>query len=142
WLLSIYRARDGGLENASSWCWIASKQEPAMYARRHSNIAGDEEGESSEHRLLGHRRASRQQLPNAVGQVLVIRHYHSLFSARRRGSRTTESGCRGTARHPPTMEVYLRAAAASCLDLRVGGVGDEVPQALQRGRRSLGAQPQ
>src|SRR5262249_52802456 len=75
----FHRPCVGRREETVGACGIDPHKEPALTARRHCYLAGDEERESSEHCLLGHRRAARQQLPSAVSEMLVVRHWDSLF---------------------------------------------------------------
>ena len=78
----LHRPRVGGREEKVGACRIDPHQEAALAACRYRYLPGDEEGESSEHRLFGHPRAVHQQLSDAVGQVRVVGHYDWLGVAR------------------------------------------------------------
>ena len=53
---------------------VDSDDQAALAAGRDRHVAGDEEGETSEHPLLGHVGVPRDQSADAVGEILVIGH--------------------------------------------------------------------
>ena len=53
---------------------IHPREQAALTARRNRHVARDEEGEATEHPLLGEVGLVRELLPDPLGEVLVVRH--------------------------------------------------------------------
>jgi hypothetical protein len=56
----------------------------ALTAGRDRHVAADEEGEPSEHLLLADIGLAGDQLTNAVGEIIVVRHARIIVYERRR----------------------------------------------------------
>ena len=70
----------------------------ALAARGHRHLPVDQEGEAAEHPLLGDAALARQQLPDPVGELLVVRHASD-------GTRSQAAGS------PPVYAASVRVAA-------------------------------
>jgi hypothetical protein len=64
----------GCLQQLAGLGRIDPDEDSALTARRDGHVAADQEGQSSEHPLLGQSRLGAQQLAQALSQLLVVCH--------------------------------------------------------------------
>jgi len=60
---------------------VHTHEDAALTARRHGHVAADQEGEASEHLLLGEALLPGDELADPVGEILVVRHRTTTLSS-------------------------------------------------------------